>query len=95
MNEEYARSSDVDGFTVVERVGRSPVVHLLRPWPECNVELGAAITRVPGSREHLAGVLRGKTAKSCLRCFPASSEDDRLEEEIAYADEEAVELLRR
>ncbi len=67
------RLSDVDGYTIVYRPGRSPRIHLLRAFNECNTEKGKAgrdTVRVQGSRESLLEVLDGKRCIACLRCFP-------------------------
>ncbi len=85
MTEEkaYERLSDVDGFTVVQRVGRRPRIHLLRAWNACNTEEGKAgsdVVRVKGSRENLVeklaelGYKRGGVA--CKRCFPAPTAEE-------------------
>lgn len=70
---EYYRLSDVDGYTIVYRKGRSPKIHLLRAWNACNTERvksGTNTEAVKGSRENLLMVLAGKRSVACLRCFP-------------------------
>jgi len=80
--EHKERLSDVDGFTIVEREGRSPRIHLLRPWNECNTEKGKSGTdtvRVRGSREQLTkrlGEMGYRSAISCRRCFPYNDAED-------------------
>lgn len=64
------RLSDVDGYTIVYRTGRSPRIHLLRSYESCNVDDAASKQRVKGSREKLLQKLEGKRSTPCLRCFP-------------------------
>jgi len=77
------RLSDVDGFTIVERKGRSPRVHLLRPWNECNTEKGKSgsdTIRIRGSRELLQMKLGELSYRhggiACRRCFSYSAGED-------------------
>lgn len=76
------RNSDVDGFTVVRRNGRSPKIHELRPWNECNStrsKSGSNTFRVMGSREVLGEALariKAKRGESCRRCFPYDADED-------------------
>lgn len=93
LGEANMRHSDVDGFTIVERRGRRPRVHLLRPWNECNTEKGKSgsdTIRIEGSREQLAIILsemgyrRGGVA--CRRCFPHPAEADSFTPVEQYAE---------
>jgi hypothetical protein len=93
LMEEFERKSDVDGFTVIFRPHRSPKVHLLRSWGECNVELarkrGSDVQSVVGSREALLSVIESRRVAWCKRCFP---QPDVLEAPVPveeYAEEEA------
>lgn len=93
------RLSDVDGFTIVERNGRRPRVHLLRPWNECNTEKGksgADTVRITGSREQLAHKLsemgyRGGVA--CKRCFRYNPSADVENPVLDLPDAEITETL--
>lgn len=93
MSQNYERKSDVDGFTIIERPGRTPMVHLLRSWDECNVELarkrGSAVSGVVGSRETLMAILPGRRVRWCRRCFPAPKIEEApvLVEEYAPGEE--------
>lgn len=96
------RHSDVDGFTIVERKGRRPRIHLLRPWNECNTERGKSgsdTVRVEGSREQLAialsemGYQRGGVG--CRRCFRYSAEEDAYTPVEEYEDDEEFEAVNR
>lgn len=102
MADAGIRHSDVDGFTVVERKGRRPKIHLLRPWNECNTERGksgADTIRVEGGTEQLAlelsrlGYQRGGVA--CRRCFPRPDDADALTPVEEFAGEEEAETVNR
>lgn len=86
---QYERRSDVDGYTIVFRKGRSSRVHLLRSWGECNVEQarksGTDVLGIAGSRENLLQVLDGK-ATWCRRCFPTPTEALPPTGEVEYID---------
>ncbi len=86
---KYERKSDVDGFTIVYRVGRAARIHLLRPWNSCNTEKrksGRDTESVKGSRENLLMALSGTRAIGCKRCFLPPSDPQPIEETIEYAD---------
>jgi hypothetical protein len=74
-NPDTMRNSDVDGYTIIPRTGRSPKIHLLRPWNECNTEKaksGSDTFRIEGGREQLAEALARMGARRgdpCRRCF--------------------------
>lgn len=96
------RHSDVDGFTIVQRKGRRPTIHLLRPWNECNTEKGKSgsnTTRVEGGRELLAITLSEmgySGGVSCKRCFRYSAEDDVYTPVEEYEDgADAAETVNR
>lgn len=102
MADAGIRHSTVDGFTIVDRKGRRPKIHLLRPWNECNTEKGksgADTVRVEGGKEQLAAELsrlghqRGGVA--CRRCFPRPDEEDVLTPVEEYAGEEEAETVNR
>lgn len=86
----FERKSDVDGFTVIWRRNRSPKVHLLRSWGECNVEQarkkGTPVDSIEGSRENLLDLLGGRRAAWCHRCFPTPDERTEITPELVYAD---------
>jgi hypothetical protein len=88
------RLSDVDGYTIVQRTGRRPRIHLLRPYNQCNTERsksGRDTVRVEGSRERLAlklselGYQRGGIG--CRVCFRSHAGDDAEDLVTEYADE--------
>jgi hypothetical protein len=93
LMQEFERKSDVDGFTVIFRPHRSPKVHLLRSWDECNVELarkrGSEVQSVPGSREALLGVIEARKVAWCKRCFPQPKDLEAPVLVEEYAEEEA------
>lgn len=68
------RMSDVDGYTVVRREGERTMVHLLRPYPDCDVEGGSL---VEGSRELVLMTMLGEDmlVGSCRTCFPLPVDD--------------------
>lgn len=85
MDDDFERRTDVDGYSIIERKGRSPRIHLLRPYGSCLVDDDAI--KVEGSRELLMHNLRGRRASECRRCFPRPEDVDEVVEEIAYADD--------
>lgn len=95
----FERNSDVKGFTIVVRNGRSPKVHLMVPWPECNAteaKSGKDTVRFEGGREQLVmklGELGYRRGIPCRRCFRYSEEKDVEKPVLEMGDTTVVETL--
>lgn len=77
---EFVRNSNLDGFTVVRRIGKRPRVHMLRPFESCNTDDAPHKDRFAGSAEVL--ISKFGRVVPCLRCFPGP----KLEEVAANED---------